>query len=619
MPFNSRSALHKTPYGAVRAGEDVTLRLLVPRSLAYGRVFLHMDCEFSGRKRMLQVPRTGLCGGSDRYELTIPTKGLLGPVWYHFAFERAGKHAGFLGPEPGDTGGPAREYAESPPSFQLTVYEKEDTPDWFGAGVTYQVFPDRFHRLRVPAPKGMVGNRRVHKEWRETPDYLPDKNGEVRNCDFFGGSLQGVAKKLPYLHSLGVTCIYFSPVFEAASNHRYDTADYTKIDPMLGTEKDFSDLCEQAARLGISVILDGVFNHTGYDSVYFNGRGTYPEPGAAQSQSSRYYPWYSFQEWPKKYSSWWGVYTLPQVNESHPDYLDFIVTGERSVIRKWLRLGARGWRLDVADELPDSFIEKLKTAAREEKKDAVVIGEVWEDASNKVAYSERRRYLLGRELDGVMNYPFRDAAIAFVMGGAAEAFESRMEQLRENYPRACYYSLMNFLGTHDTPRILTVLGATGEEWAKGKAEKAALTLPPQRRELALSRLRVAAAILYAFPGSPMVYYGDEAGLEGFEDPFNRRGFPWGEEDKGLVAWFSSLGRARAKSAALRRGGIEYIAAGEGLLAFLRACEGERLLCLFNRTDKALPFEWHNAVDVITGTPYGGAVPPMSAAYLSTPL
>lgn len=587
MFYDSRSTKCKTPFGAVAAGTKVTFILRPPRSWACSRIFIHVDHEFGNERFTFNAEWTGFEEDCDLFRFTLDTSKFLGPVWYHFSYEMDGRIGGYIGPAQGRAGGVGARYDEYPPNYQLTVYEKNDTAAWYGRGMTYHIFPDRFHRSRIPDPTGMVGFRRVHKKWSDCPDYAPDSNGEVKNSDFFGGDFQGVVLKLPYLQELGVKTIYFSPIFEAASNHRYDTADYLSVDPMLGTEEDFKRLCHEADKLGIRVILDGVFNHTGFDSVYFNGRGTYPDLGAYQSTDSEYYSWYDFQLWPNQYSSWWGVYTLPQVNENLPEYRNFIIHSDAAVIRKWLRLGAAGWRLDVADELPDSFIEDLRTAVREERKDGVVIGEVWEDASNKISYSTRRRYFLGRELDGVMNYPFRDAVIAFVLGGTSAEFTERMETLRENYPRACFYSQMNALGTHDTPRILTVLGADHEDWMMPKALKSQFKLPPDRREMALSRLCVAAGILFAFPGSPTVYYGDEAGLEGFEDPFNRRGYPWGSENKKLLGWYKRLSAARNQSEALQSGDIHFIATPPQVLCFRRTHgKKEDIICAFNRSDSS---------------------------------
>ena len=363
----------------------------------------------------------------------------------------------------------------------------------------------------------------------------------MRNRDFFGGDLAGVREKLGYLRGLGVDTLYFCPIFEAPENHRYGTGDYEKIDPMLGTEADFRALCTDAHALGMRVVLDGVFNHQGFVSRYFNGDGSYESVGAVQSQDSPYYPWYHFSHWPDKYDSWWGIYSLPAVNEADPSYRRYIFGGADSIIRRWLAAGADGWRLDVADELPDDFIHGIHAAARQAKPEAVIIGEVWEDGSNKIAYGVRRRHILGGHCDGLMNYPFRNALLSFLLGEDAFRFWQAMETLRENYPPFAWRSAMNFLGTHDTPRILTLLGTGGDGREHDKDWRAAFRMSPGQYALGKARLKLGALVLFAFPGSPMVYYGDEAGLEGFEDPFNRRTYPWGREDGELLAWYAALG------------------------------------------------------------------------------
>ena len=590
MVYASRDIFHKNPFGAVEAGVKIAFTLTPPRAAAWWRVFLCVKDEFGDAYAEHRMEWRGLGGDRDLYRTELDTTGLLGPVWYWFRCERADGSEGFYD-NPGNLpDGECAFVSASPRAYQLTVTlpGHKPAPEWFGRGMTYHVFPDRFCRgkAKTPALGAMPGERVLHEDWHECPDFQPDGKGEVRNRDFFGGNIAGVREKLPYIQSLGTKTIYFSPIFEAASNHRYDTACYTRIDPLFGTEKEFSALCDEAAALGIRIILDGVFNHTGYNSEYFNGAGFYKTPGAHQSKDSAYYPWYTFQNWPDKYDSWWGIYTLPQVNESHPAYVDFIIKGKDSVVRHWLRAGASGWRLDVADELPDEFIGALRKAAREEKEDAVVIGEVWEDASNKIAYSVRRRYLLGLELDSVMNYPLRSSLIGYILGGDAADFKNAMEILRENYPRDIYHSLMNALGTHDTPRILTVLGALPEEWERTKEERAGAFLPPERRALAVRRLKLAAAVLFTFPGSPTVFYGDEAGLEGFEDPFSRRGYPWGREDQELLAWYTLLGKTRGGSEALQSGDIRYLLADKGLLVYERICQGERALVCVNRGEES---------------------------------
>ncbi|GHV35528.1 hypothetical protein FACS18949_13680 [Clostridia bacterium] len=605
--YDSRDPEYRSPYGAVPQGTVVSVSFRPFRNWGLTSVTIMLwDDE---RREMLKIPMrwAGTRGAQELYQADIETGNLLGPTWYHFRMERAGGGELFYGNNERCRGGVGRTYDGTPPGYQMTVYLPEYTvPDWYGRGVTYQIFPDRFRRLKKPdakAVKQMVGGRVVHDDWYEAPVHRPDLNGEVKNNDFFGGSLAGVKEKLPYLYEMGVTTIYFNPLFEAASNHRYDTGDYMRIDPMLGTEKQFAELCKEAKeKYGIRVILDGVFNHTGFDSRYFNGRGTYAEPGAHQSRDSRYYSWYSFSDWPSNYESWWGIYTLPRVSAS--DYIDFIARDEDSVIRHWLKAGASGWRLDVADELTDEFIEEIRVALRKECPDGILIGEVWEDASSKVAYDKRRRYLLGRGLDSVMNYPFRTALIAFLRGGDAREFVEDMEALRENYPKAAFMSLMNLIGTHDSPRALTVLACDDADFQLSKDERAAKTLSPYQKALGLMRMKLAAAIQFSFPGSPLVYYGDEACMEGYEDPFNRRGYPWEREHQGLLSWYRRLGNARRNSEALRFGDIDYLYVKEGLLVYRRTSKNETVVVAVNRSMERmvceLPWRRRAASDLMSG-------------------
>ncbi len=563
--YDSRDLRCKSPYGAVPSGTSVSFTLRPPRGAGFSRAHLSARFEFlSDEVREIPLPWSGMEGNRDLFSCTLDTGDYLGLVWYSFRLEGVdGRHL---------------ELGE----YQLTVYDATQTvPAWFGEGATYQIFPDRFRRTCIPDPTGMVGGRWVHQDWGAEPVWQPDERGEIRNRDFFGGSLGGVIEKLDYLKGLGVETLYFCPIFEAAENHRYGTGDYETIDPMLGSEADFRALCQGAHQRGMRVILDGVFNHQGFVSKYFNGDGSYPTLGASQSQSSPYYPWYHFTHWPDKYDAWWGIYSLPAVNESHPDFISYLLEAPDSIVRRWLLAGADGWRLDVADELPDDFIRRLRQAVRETKPEAVVIGEVWEDGSNKTAYGVRRRHLLGGYLDGLMNYPFRNAVLDWLLTDNAEGFREEMEALRENYPPAAFYSAMNALGTHDTTRILTLLGVGSECREQSRAWRAARRLTAEERLLGLSRLRLGALVLYAFPGSPTVYYGDEAGMDGFEDPFNRRTFPWGEEDSSLMDWFRALGRARQELPALRRGDIRYLQARGAVLAFTRSWQGETILCAAN--------------------------------------
>ena len=582
--FDSRSESCKKPYGAVPCGTAVSYTVRPLRREGWSRCVLVTQREFSGQTAELELPCTGQDGDRNRFSgiFSAPAEPEL--VWYWFRLFRE-DGSSILLDRSGYHGG------ENVQSWQLTVYEESSTPAWFGCGVVYQIFPDRFCRLELPDPAGMVGSRTIHENWSNLPDWRPDAQGEVRNCDFFGGSLQGILSKLDDLADFGVTVLYLNPVFESASNHRYNTADYRAIDPMLGTEDDFHHLCQEAKRRGIRVILDGVFNHTGSQSRYFNADGFYSDTGAAQSPDSPYYHWYSFHPWPADYDAWWGIRTLPAVREDAPDYRDFIIRGQDSVVRHWLRAGASGWRLDVADELPDDFIGEIRTAMEETAPDSFLLGEVWEDATTKIAYSMRRRYLLGQELHGVMNYPFRTALIAYLLGGDADEFRETLESLRENYPPHAFYSLMNFLSTHDTPRILTVLGA--DHVPGSKEERAVFRLSPARRQLGLKRLRLAALVLFTFPGAPTVYYGDEAGMEGWEDPFNRAGYPWGQEDSELKSFFSKLAHLRREQPALQTGQLHWRWTAGSLLVFARELDGQLLTTAVNAADtpQTLTLPW----------------------------
>ena len=569
--FDPQDSSCKTPFGAVPCGTTVTFTL---RDETYYACELLVHREFSGIDEAVPLPPAE-GGFSGVY--TAPAEPEL--CWYGFRFTRDDGSTVCLGKN-GWCG------QDALTRWQLTVYEDTPTPAWFGEGVTYQIFPDRFRRTSVPETEGMVGRRWVHQCWDEQPVFLPEENGQITNRDFFGGSLAGITEKLDYLKSLSVSTIYLNPIFEADSNHRYNTADYLAIDPMLGTEEDFRTLCREAHDRGIRIILDGVFNHTGSNSRYFNADGFYPEPGAAQSKDSPYFPWYSFHPWPTEYDAWWGVHTLPAVNEDAPDYRRFIISDEDSVVRRWLRCGADGWRLDVADELPDDFIAAIRTAITQEKPDGYLLGEVWEDGSNKIAYSRRRRYLLGQETHGLMNYPFRTALLAWLGGGDAADFRRGMETIRENYPPAAFYGAMNFLGTHDTARILTLLGA--EDIPADKPERAAYRLSPAALARGQQKLRLAGMLLYCFPGSPTLYYGDEAGMQGFEDPLNRGTYPWGQEDEALLAFFRQVGKLRQTRPSLQRGEIRYLYAQGGGLVIERRCGGERTVTALNAGDVTLP-------------------------------
>ena len=477
--------------------------------------------------------------------------------------------------------------SENAHGFLLTVSSEDyQTPDWFKGGVMYQIFPDRFCKVgTMPDIKGRV----QRQDWGALPSFQPNEKGKVLNNDFFGGNFKGIESKLPYLKRLGVTTIYLNPIFEAASNHRYDTSDYMKIDPFLGDEKDFAQLIKAAEQHEIRLILDGVFNHTGDNSVYFNKYGQYPSLGAYQSKASPYYSWYSFQEFPDKYSSWWGIDILPEVNENSKEYQEFIF-GDEGVLKKWLSFGIGGYRLDVADELPDFFLKGLRKSVKESNPDAIIIGEVWEDASNKVAYSKRREYLQGYELDSVMNYPLKDAIINYIQTENAELLVRVIRALINHYPKQTLDCLMNILGTHDTARILTVLGGI---YCRNKDEMAqeSAYMSAENKKKTIEKLKMAAVLQFTLPGVPCIYYGDENAEEGHIDPFCRRCYDWEHQNEDLISFYAKLGSIREKYRNIfKDGNFQIVYASGGLIFYKRKIDNDEIYTYVNNNAKAELFD-----------------------------
>jgi len=546
-------------------------------------------------------------GAFDEYKcsLHIGTPGL---SWYHFLIDM-----------PNDTllNAPKHEGG----SFQITAFTRASTdPEWIYGGLIYHIFVDRFRRgerrsgMLDQAPyaggavtahdAGPVNNEAgeslggdcagsgdepyflrpgaiFRTDWGGCPDFLPDEQGIVHNSDFFGGDLYGINEEQPQLEKLGVTCIYLSPVCEASSNHKYDTGDYMKIDPAFGGDEAFERLCADAAARGIMVMLDGVFNHVGSDSRYFNRYGRYDSQGACQGSHSPYYDWFTFRE-DGSYDSWWGIELLPALNGASESYRDFIC-GENGVIAHWMRKGVSAWRLDVVDELPDEFLDPLCMAARREKSDTLIVGEVWEDASYKIAYGVRRRYFNGGQLNSVTNYPLKDAIIACVRDGDVTQLSETMASLCKNYPENVLHSLMNIIGTHDTMRILTVLSKA--DLPVDKEAMSRFKLTREQYENSKRLLKLASVLQFTLPGVPCVYYGDEAGMEGGPDPLNRRCYPWGYEDQELIDWYTALSRLRKEHSCFIDGRYELVEARDGLFAFTRGQRISLVLVAINTSER----------------------------------
>lgn len=600
--FNSRKIEYKDKIRAIATDEKVKLRIIVPRSMKCCGATLCVAKE-NESPAYYSMFWAGMCGDDNEYwelHFFATTPGL---YWYHFELDtpwgrsfvrNVGRGVGDFAPDASD--------------FQQTVYDKNfKTPDWLKGGIIYQIFPDRFYSSGTE--KSGVRPSRVMRRWGDEPFWREEQMNGIWNNDYFGGDLKGVEEKLLYLANLGVTCIYLNPIFEANSNHRYDTADYEKIDPLLGTEDDLKSLCQTAReQYGISIILDGVFSHTGCDSKYFNIYSNYDDVGAYNSKESPYYPWYKFINWPDEYHSWWGIKLLPEVIEETPEYREYIC-GKNGILRKWLKCGISGWRLDVADELPDVFLDDLRRAVKDENSDAVIIGEVWEDATTKLAYGERRRYLLGEQLDSVMNYPFADAVLNFVKFANADAFIDSVMSIIEKYPPQVTNVLMNHIGTHDTERAITRLAGENCEGYGRHWQHEHNKLSDYDYYRGVSMMKIASLIQYTLPGVPSLYYGDEIGMQGMKDPFNRACMDWYEPNTELHRWYKRLGEIRRGCKAFERGSFVPVYCSYKTVAYLRSGDNNEVLVAVNLDENAVDInvgsQWDNAYYFFESTVQNG--------------
>ncbi|MEG6615652.1 glycoside hydrolase family 13 protein [Peptococcaceae bacterium 1198_IL3148] len=574
---DSHNIYYRQPFGAVTCRQRIILRLEIESIRAADQVLLRM-WKNDSREEKVNMLVTHVIGRKRVYQVEIIAPSQPGLLWYFFIIKFNGQTY-YYGNNQQNYGGVGKIYQIEPPSYQVTVYkEQSTTPNWFKDAIIYQIFVDRFFNGNE---EGQLLNPKSHcylyKNWHDKPYYRNDPTtGKIVCYDFFGGNLLGVIKKLPYLKELGINVIYFNPIFEAPSNHKYDTADYKKIDPMYGDNNTFHELCCQAKQLGIAIILDGVFSHTGSNSRYFNKEGQYPDLGAYQSQKSPYYPWYIFKNYPDEYQCWWGIDTLPNVNEMEPSYQNFIIYDQDSVIRYWMKLGAKGWRLDVADELPEQFIKGIKQVMQQTDPESILIGEVWEDASRKISYGKMRHYLLGDELDSVMNYPLRNILLNYLLGlHDAHQTHRALMSLYENYPKHHFYSNMNLVGTHDVPRILTLLGEAPPENQLSPEQRKCFILANEQEKLAIARLKLLVLFQMTFPGVPAIYYGDEVGMQGYGDPYCRATYPWGQENLELLNWYKMLISYRHRYDLLKTGEWTTLYAHQDVYAYLRIIKNGR--------------------------------------------
>ncbi len=527
--FDSRSKDCKRPFGAVKEGSKLEFFTYAQDGVFINSVVLAITDDATGnviRYPLEYLGKSDLTTSKFGCRITAPKAGL---YWYNFEIFS-------------EEGLAYYQNTRTKSDFQLTVYSNDyETPQRFKGGVIYHIFVDRFCKSSDTSVD--TSTHYVYKNWDE-PLTLKDADGVYRANDFYGGNFQGIIDKLPYLKSLGVNVIYLSPIFKSSSNHRYDTGDYLTVDPLLGNEEKFKELIDKAKRKGIYIMLDGVFNHTGADSIYFNKFGNYDSLGAYQSEQSPYYRWYDFINFPDEYRCWWGVTVCPTVNKRADGYRNLIF-GKGGVIDKWTNLGVSAWRLDVVDELPEEFVEQIRKAVKSVSEKKLLIGEVWEDASNKISYSKRRHYLLGKELDGVMNYPFKDAIINLARGGRPRAFIEAVKTILENYPKKSLDCTMTLVGSHDTVRVLNRL-SDYDISGLDKMGRAGVVLEGEILSTAKARLKVASTLQFLLPGIPSIYYGDECGMQGYEDPLCRRPMNWNSQDAELLEHYRKLGSIRKK-------------------------------------------------------------------------
>ncbi|MBE7039388.1 MAG: glycoside hydrolase family 13 protein [Ruminococcaceae bacterium] len=568
--YDSKSKTFKNPFGAVKNGEKVCFSIHVFSDTPIQDVKLIYKNDSEKISNNISMIKEGECKGFSIYALEISFNT---PDLYFYRFEvKTQEGTYFIGLKD-----EIAAVGDSLDEWQITVYDKDfKTPDWAKGSVMYQIFPDRFARSDNFSPLTAKNERKIHTNWYDVPEFIYD-TPHYRANDYFCGNIEGIIEKLEYIKSLGVSIIYLNPIFESPEYHRYSTGNYLNVDPYFGTNEQFEKLCRICKEKGIRIILDGVFSHTGADSIYFNKYSNYESVGAFNSLDSPYYDWYNFHDYPNKYESWWGFENLPNVNETNPEYLKYI-TGRGGVTDFWQGLGASGWRLDVADELPDEFLDSLYSSIKSKDENALVIGEVWEDATTKFAYGKRRRYLLGGQMDSVMNYPWRTAILDFVKYADEKLFCERLLNLMENYPPHVIHCLMNIISTHDTMRTITHFGVESDIRDEDKGR---YVMSENEYRKGKKLLLLAAFLQFTLPGIPCIYYGDEVGLWGFGDPYCRMAYPYGKEDVEIFDYYKRLGSIRNTYKEDFVSEFKVYTLADGLFAFTIG----NLLCAINSGDK----------------------------------
>jgi glycosidase len=650
MLHDTFSTAYRSPGGAVPAGTAVTLRLRVAKAKP-SRVTIRLEIANPVTQTSvlanLKLRRRG-----SLWSAVYRTPARPAIVSYSFRVN-LGRRTLWYGDDNSGTdttkGGTGRMTSTRGDSFRITVYDRSfTTPAWLQGAVVYEIFADRFRNgdksndyCRVGSDSGcpvFYGSTpaTLHPTWSEPVEDA--RATGVFNRDFFGGDLEGVTEKLDYLKSLGVDAIWLTPIFKARSNHRYDTDDYQQIDPGLGGDVGFILLANATEARGLKLILDGVFNHTSSDSFYFDRYNRYPEiVGACESPSSPYRNWYeiSGSDVPcRNYSGFANLDSLPTLNDSNAAVRDFVYRGAgTSVVGLWTGRGADGWRLDVAHELSHPWWQDFRRSVKGYAPDVPLIGEITAGPENA------SDYLLGNELDGVMNYRFRHIADGFVRQTNWTDSSSTIPALRpsqaahalqailEDYPRQAAAVSFNLVDSHDTNRALHVLAEPGDSLAVAK-----------------ERQRLAALLQFTSFGAPMIYYGDEAGINapgknGFGDPYNRAPYPWTDEggdvttygppDAAMIDWYTRLASLRRSLPALRSGSTTTLFTNASLYAFARVAPPNKpVIVIMNKSESVaaavVPVRGlypngttladqlaGGSVQVSSGTVRGWSVPPRS--------
>jgi len=551
---DSQSIKFRKPFGAVEVGQKVKISIKVDKEILVAVELI----QFDGTRLNMGMQKEYLNNGEFRYSVEIDTSDALGILEYYFilidGYDRL-----YYGNNDEHLGGVGQIYNYNPVPYQVTVYEKSHIPNWYKEGVIYQILIDRFYNGNedntINSPKE---NSFIYGRWDDSPMYINDSMGRLARWDFYGGNIKGIIKKLDYIKSLGASIIQLSPIFKSSSCHKYDTGNYEFVDEMFGTNDEFKELCKVAESKGIKIILDVVLSYTSSDSKYFNKLGNYDGIGAYQSPNSKYYNWYKFNKYPYQYDAWWGINERPNINSMQKSYIDYIIKSENAIIKKWIELGSSGWRLNVIDELPDEFIELIRNRMKDSSSDTVLLGDIWDDASNKISYSKRRKYLQGKEVQAVTNYPLREHLVNFTKGYiTSNKFKQKIMSLYENYPRESFYGNINVVGTNDTERILSVLDEN------------------------VDLLKLLVVIQFTLPGVPLIYYGDETGLKGGKEPDNRKSYPWGKENKELIDFYQKIVSIRNGENSLKIGDLNIYETDSGVFAFERNYENEKIIVLVN--------------------------------------